>query len=153
MYCVPIVTQWLSHVTGGPSHGVRLDFHNMQSVAIFVFLFVVTAPVCQEILYRGLLVTWLRRVGWKDSAILGVGSLIFGANHFIPLGFVWSAAMVGFGAVLFGLRLRYDSLSPGWLTATYFGLSPDYLDRTCSAARLVVTSQAWWFSRCSDSVS
>jgi hypothetical protein len=29
-----------------------------------------------------------------------MGSLIFGANHFIPLDFVWSAAMVGFGAIL-----------------------------------------------------
>jgi membrane protease YdiL (CAAX protease family) len=124
MYGVPIVTQWLSHVTGGPSHGVRIDIHDAQSIAIFVFLFVVTAPVCEEILYRGLLVTWLRRVGWGDSAVLLVGSLIFGANHLIPLGFVWSAAMVGFGAILFGLRLRYESLSPGWLTHILFNAQP-----------------------------
>ncbi len=124
MYGVPIVTQWLSHVTGSPSHGVRVDVYNMQSVAIFVFLFVVTAPACEEILYRGLLVTWLRRVGWGDSAVLLVGSLIFGANHLIPLGFVWSAAMVGFGAILFGLRLRYESLTPGWLTHILFNAQP-----------------------------
>jgi membrane protease YdiL (CAAX protease family) len=124
MYGVPIVTQWLSYVTGRPSHGIRIDFHEMQSVATFVFLFVVTAPMCEEVLYRGLLVTWLRRVGWRDSAVLLVGSLIFGANHIIPLGFVWSAAMVGFGAILFGLRLRYDSLSPGWLTHILFNSQP-----------------------------
>ena len=124
MYGVAIVTQWLSHVTGSPIHVVRIDVHDMQSVAIFVFLFVVTAPVCEEILYRGLLVAWLRRVGWGDSGVLLAGSLIFGANHFIPLGFVWSVAMVGFGAILFGLRLRYDSLSPGWLTHILFNAQP-----------------------------
>jgi membrane protease YdiL (CAAX protease family) len=125
MYGVPIVTHWLSYVTGSRSHDVRIDFHDTQSVAIFVFLFVVTTPVTEEILYRGLLVTWLRRVGWRGSAILLVGSLIFGANHFIPLGsLVWSAAMVGLGIVLFALRLRYGSLSPAWLAHFLFNAQP-----------------------------
>jgi membrane protease YdiL (CAAX protease family) len=124
MYGVPVVTHWLSYVTGGPSHELRIDFHDTQSVAIFVFLFVVTTPVSEEILYRGLLAAWLRRVGWRDPAILLVGSLIFAANHFIPLGFVWSGAMVGLGAILFALRLRYDSLSPGWLTHILFNAQP-----------------------------
>jgi hypothetical protein len=43
------------------------------------------------ILYCGLLVAWLRRVGWKDSVICLVGSLIFGANHFILLAFVFGS--------------------------------------------------------------
>ncbi|MDE2379973.1 CPBP family intramembrane glutamic endopeptidase [Bradyrhizobium sp.] len=124
MYGVPIVTRWLSHETGGPSHGVRIDFHDAQSVAVYLILFVITAPVCEEILYRGLLVTWLRRIGWSDSAVLLAGSLIFGANHILPLGFVWGVAMVGFGAILFVLRLRYDSLSPGWLTHLLFNAQP-----------------------------
>jgi membrane protease YdiL (CAAX protease family) len=95
--------------------------------------FVATTPVCEEILYRGLLVTWLRRVGWGDSAVLLAGSLIFGANHFIPLSFVWSVAMVGFGAILFGLRPRYDSLSPGWLSV----MSGIGTKRTCRHAHLM----------------
>jgi membrane protease YdiL (CAAX protease family) len=124
MYGVPIATHWLSYVTGGRSQYVRIDFHDTQSVAIFVFLFVVTSPVSEEILYRGLLVAWLRRVGWRDSTILLVGSLIFGANHFIPLGFVWSAAMVGLGTILYALRLRYGSLSPAWLAHILFNAQP-----------------------------
>ena len=120
MYGVAIVTQWLSHVTGSPIHVVRIDVHDPQSVAILVFLFVVTAPVSEEILYRGLLVAWLRRVGWRDSIILIVGSLIFGANHIIPVGFVWGIAMVGLGAILFALRLRYESLTPAWLAHALF---------------------------------
>jgi membrane protease YdiL (CAAX protease family) len=124
MYGVPIVTHWLSYVTGGRSQQVRIDFHATQSVAILVFLFVVTTPVSEEILYRGLRVAWLRRVGWSDSAILRVGSLMFGANHFIPLGFVWSAAMVGLGSILFALRPRYNSLSPAWLAHVLFNAQP-----------------------------
>jgi len=119
-YGVPIVTHWLSSVMGGRSQNIRIDFHDPQSVAILTFLFVVTTPVSEEILYRGLLVVWLRRLGWRDPAIFLVGSLIFGANHFIPLGFVWSAAMVGLGAILFALRLRYGSLTPAWLAHALF---------------------------------
>jgi len=120
MYGVPIVTPWLSSVFGDGSQVVRIEAHDPQSVAILVFLFVVTAPVSEEVLYRGLLVAWLRRVGWRDSIILLVGSLIFGANHIIPVGFVWGVAMVGLGAILFALRLRYESLSPAWLAHALF---------------------------------
>jgi membrane protease YdiL (CAAX protease family) len=124
MYGAPVMVHWLSYITGGRGSGVRIDFHDTQSVAIFAFLFVVTTPVSEEILYRGLLVAWLRRVGWRDTAILLVGGLIFGANHFIPLGFVWSVAMVGLGTILFALRLRYDSLSPAWLAHILFNAQP-----------------------------
>jgi membrane protease YdiL (CAAX protease family) len=117
---VPIVTHWLTHVTGGQSQDVRIDFHDAHSVAIVVFLFVVTTPLSEEILYRGLLVAWLRRLGWRDTTILLLGSLIFGANHIMPLGFVWGLAMVLVGVVLFVLRLRYESLSPAWLAHALF---------------------------------
>jgi membrane protease YdiL (CAAX protease family) len=124
MYGAPVMTHWLSRVTGGQGPEVRINFHDGRSVGIYVLLFVVTAPVCEEILYRGLLVAWLRRVGWRDSAICLAGSLIFGANHWIPLGYVWSAVMVVFGAILYAIRLRHDSLSPGWLAHILFNAQP-----------------------------
>ena len=46
------------------------------------------------------------------------------ANHFIPLGLVWSVAMVGFGAILFAIRLRYGSLTPAWLAHFLFNAQP-----------------------------
>jgi membrane protease YdiL (CAAX protease family) len=70
------------------------------------------------------LVAWLRRAGWRDSAIWLVGSLIFAANHFVPLGFVWAAAMIGLGALLLALRLRYESLAPAWLAHFLFNAQP-----------------------------
>ena len=118
------MTQWLSHETIGRGPEVRIDFHDPQSVAIYVLLFVVTTPVTEEILYRGLLVAWLRRIGWKASAIWLVGSVIFAANHAIPLGSVWAAAMVGLGAILFALRLRYESLAHAWLAHFLFNAQP-----------------------------
>jgi len=125
MYGVPVLTHWLSQLTGGRGPDVRIDFHDPQSVANYLLLFVVTTPLCEEILYRGLLVTWLRRAGWGDFAILLVGSLIFGANHVLPLGLVWGAAMaVVLGAILFALRLRYESLTPAWLAHFLFNAQP-----------------------------
>ncbi len=128
MYGVPAATHWLTYLTGGRSQDVRIDFHDAQSVLTYIFLFVITAPVCEEILYRGLLVGWLRRAGWNVAAILLAGSVLFGANHYLPLGsFVWSVAMVGLGAILYALRLRYDSLSPGWLTHVLFNSQPFFV--------------------------
>jgi membrane protease YdiL (CAAX protease family) len=125
MYGVPVLTHWLSQLTGGRGPDVRIDFDDPQSVAVYLLLFVVTTPLCEEILYRGLLVTWLRRVGWRDPAILLMGSLLFGANHIIPLGLVWGAAMaVVLGAILFALRLRYESLTPAWLAHFLFNAQP-----------------------------
>jgi hypothetical protein len=90
-------------------------------------LFVVTAPLCEEVLYRGLLFDWLRRVGWSDSAVWLAGSLMFGANHLVPLGLVWSIVMVGIGAILFAIRLRYDSLTPAWLAHLLFNAQPFFI--------------------------
>ncbi|MDI4239411.1 CPBP family intramembrane metalloprotease [Bradyrhizobium sp. Arg237L] len=117
---VPIVTHWLTTATGNRSQDIRIDFHDAKSIAIVVFLFVVTTPVTEEILYRGLFVSWLRRVGWQDSNILAFGTVIFAANHIIPLGPVWGAAMILLGLVTYALRLRYESLSPAWLAHALF---------------------------------
>jgi membrane protease YdiL (CAAX protease family) len=122
MYGTSIVIHWVSHLTGGRGPEVRLN--DMPSIVIYLLLFAVTTPLSEEILYRGLLVAWLRRLGWRDSAIWMVGSFLFAANHWIPLGFVWGAGMVVLGAVLFAIRLRYDSLSPAWLTHFLFNAQP-----------------------------
>jgi membrane protease YdiL (CAAX protease family) len=124
VYGAPAMLHGLSQLTGGTGSGVRINFHDAQSVTIYLLLFVITAPMSEEILYRGLLVTWFRRLGWKDSAICLVGSLIFGANHVLPLGFAFAVVMVVFGGLLFALRLRYDSLSPSWLLHFLFNAQP-----------------------------
>jgi len=120
MYGVPIVTQWISEMTSARRLDMQVVAPETRAIAILVFLFVVTTPLCEEILYRGLLVAWLRRAGWGDVPVLLTGSLIFAANHVIPLGFVWSTAMVGLGVILFALRLRYESLTPAWLAHVLF---------------------------------
>ncbi|MBV8849486.1 MAG: CPBP family intramembrane metalloprotease, partial [Methylobacteriaceae bacterium] len=117
-YGAPLITHWLSQATS--SRGPQIRLNNMPSFATYILCFVVTSPVCEEILYRGLLVAWLRRIGWRDAAILLLGSIIFGANHLIPFGLAWSGAMVVFGAMLFAMRLWQGSLVPGWLVHLLF---------------------------------
>ncbi|HLG84419.1 MAG TPA: type II CAAX endopeptidase family protein [Bradyrhizobium sp.] len=125
MYGAPPMTELLSRLIGGggPTQA-RVDFHAPHAAAIYLLLFVITAPLCEEILYRGLLVAWLRRAGWGNPALLVAGSLIFGANHVIPLGLVWSVVMVGLGFILFALRLRFCSLTPAWLAHFLFNAQP-----------------------------
>lgn len=125
MYGAPVATHWLSHITGGGGpEKARIDFHGAHATAIYILLFVITAPLCEEILYRGLLVAWLRRAGFGDPTIWLTGSLLFGANHVLPFGLVWAAVMVGFGAILFAIRLRNNSLTPAWLTHLLFNAQP-----------------------------
>ena len=118
MVGVPFLTRWLSQLSGG--HGPVLPLNDAASLATYAVCVVVTAPVCEEILYRGLLVAWFGRVGWRVPFIWLAGSLLFGASHLLFTGFVWSAAMVLFGAMLFGLRLWRRSLTPGWLAHFLF---------------------------------
>jgi CAAX protease family protein len=113
---------WLSSVTDGPVREFgSISMTPTQSRHIFIF--VVTTPVSEEILYRGLLVGWLRRVGCRRCILL-VGSLIFGANHVIPLGLAFALVMVAVGSIWFALRLRYGSLSPAWLSYFLFNAQP-----------------------------
>jgi len=42
----------------------------------------------------------------------------------IAPGFAWSAVTVVFGAILFAIRLLYDSLSSGWLVHFPFNAQP-----------------------------
>ncbi|QPF83317.1 CPBP family intramembrane metalloprotease [Bradyrhizobium genosp. L] len=124
VYGAPAATHWLSHALGGGGPGVRINLHSPYTTAVYLLVFVITSPLCEEVLYRGLLVAWLRRVGWHDVAIWLVGSLIFGANHVIALGVAWSIVMVAFGAILFALRMRHGSLTPAWLTHLLFNAQP-----------------------------
>jgi membrane protease YdiL (CAAX protease family) len=124
MYSAPAMVHLLSGITGGRGPGVHIDFRDAQSIALYLLLFVISSPFIEETLYRGLLVDWLRRVGWSAPAIWLAGSVLFGANHVLPLGFVWGIVMTGLGAILFSLRLRYESLTPAWLAHVLFNAQP-----------------------------
>jgi membrane protease YdiL (CAAX protease family) len=124
LYGVPVATRFLSDLTGGSGPPIRINFDDPRSISIYVLLFVVTTPLTEEILYRGLLVAWLRCAGWNDLTVAVVGSVLFGANHALPLGPVWAVAMTGLGAILYALRLRFASLTPGWLAHVLFNAQP-----------------------------
>lgn len=56
------------------------------AAAIMMFLYVsLIGPVCEEIIYRGLLWGAVERLGWSRWAAFGLTTVIFAIGHFEPL--------------------------------------------------------------------
>ena len=56
------------------------------AAAIMMFLYVsLIGPVCEEIIYRGLLWGAVERQGWSRWAAFGLTTVIFAIGHFEPL--------------------------------------------------------------------
>ena len=91
--------------------------------AVKAFVFVVLAPLVEELFFRGLLLRSLVRRFGPTTAVV-VSAACFGIAHFTP-GTVGSfvalfAALSGFGAVLAVLVLRYDRLGPALVAHAAF---------------------------------
>lgn len=109
-----VFTQWLAH-----GHVVHQDVtlmgrHVSLGVRLALAVLVVcVAPVVEELIFRGVLLSGLMRymkVGWA----VAVTALVFGCVHLPDFKFAWYAipALVLLGAVLAWLRLRSRSLWP-----------------------------------------
>jgi membrane protease YdiL (CAAX protease family) len=122
MYGAPVVNAFLSQTTHVRSIGYGSNLHHLLPLAAYVLGTVVVPPIGEEILYRGLLVAWFRRLGWPVPVIWLAGSLLFGASHWMRYGLAWSLTMVCFGALLYGIRFWRGSLTPAWLMHTLFNL-------------------------------
>lgn len=109
-----VLTQWLAHgrtlsqdvsVMGGQaSPAIRV---------LLAVLMVCVAPLVEELIFRGVLLSGLMQRMQAGWAIL-VSALVFGLMHLADFGFVWYAipALAGLGVVLAWLRLRSGSLWP-----------------------------------------
>lgn len=67
--------------------GALVDSHRMPvATAIAMFLFVwLIGPVCEEVIYRGLLWGALERLKWGRWAVFGLTTVIFAVSHLEPL--------------------------------------------------------------------
>ena len=81
------------------------------------------APVLEEIIFRGLILTSLER-GMPSWAALLLSAFLFGICHGHP---VWAAYAAIFGVVLGVLALSYRSILPGLLLTS--SISAVYLYR------------------------
>ena len=118
---VPFVTGGVVALTGSRVWDRSFDATaGWWGPALAVFGVLLTAPIAEEVLHRGLLVAWLQRWGWRDGAIWLVGSLVFAAVH-VPL-FGPAGATVAFfvGGVILAVRLWRRSLTPCWLVHLLF---------------------------------
>ncbi len=119
-YGAPLVTHWAGSLIGGGVPNRSLNMHHAPLMALSVFSLLVTAPIAEEVLFRGLLIAWLRRLGWPIWIIWLVGSLAFASIHLRLYGPVWTTTMVFFGAMILAIRLWRNSLTPGWLIHLLF---------------------------------
>lgn len=109
-----VVTQWLAH-----GHQVQQDVSMLgheTSLGLRLALAVMVvgvAPLVEELLFRGVLLSGLMRRMPVSVAVL-VSALVFGCAHVPDFGFAWYAvpALVGLGVVLALLRLGSRSLWP-----------------------------------------
>ncbi len=109
-----VVTQWLAH-----GHEVQQDVSMLgrdTSLGLRLALAVMVvgvAPLVEELLFRGVLLSGLMRRMPVAVAVL-VSALVFGCAHLPDFGFAWYAvpALVGLGVVLALLRLGSRSLWP-----------------------------------------
>ena len=120
-YAAPVIHHWAQSLVGvRPGRGSFAP--PAWTTALVVISTIVTAPLGEEVLFRGLLVFWLRRLGWPSIVIWLVGSLVFAAIHLPTAGPAWSITIFCFGGMLLAIRLWRGSLTPCWLIHLLFNL-------------------------------
>jgi membrane protease YdiL (CAAX protease family) len=81
---------------------------------------IVLAPVAEEVLFRGILYTWIKQSG-RQRLALWVTSVLFAAIHFYPVGFL---SLILLALVLVAIYERSQTLlAPIFLHALFNGLN------------------------------
>jgi len=108
-------SQWVAHRLGAGMLGMRFDLHRDLVLPAVIIWAIVTAPLCEEILFRGLAVAYLRSRGWPVLAVALVPSLAFAAIHLPYFGLGGAIFILPWGVMLIAVRLWRESLTPGWM--------------------------------------
>jgi membrane protease YdiL (CAAX protease family) len=108
-------SQWVAHLLGAPVRGMTFDLHQPSVLAIVVVWAIVTAPICEEILFRGLAVAYLQARGWPAWAVALASCVVFAAIHVPHFGLGLAIFILPWSGILMFLRLWRGSLTPGWM--------------------------------------
>jgi membrane protease YdiL (CAAX protease family) len=111
----PLLSQWFSTLVG--LHGGAARGASPRSTGVLwlaVFSSIISAPFCEEVLFRGLIVAWLRARGVPVWALWLLASLAFAPIHLPAFGLPWTMAVFFWGGMVLAVRLWRDSLTPGW---------------------------------------
>ncbi len=99
---------------GAPSQGVADIAEDSETTVEIIAIFVsvgVLAPIIEEVLYRGMLLSWLRRFMSKWPAII-VSAAVFSGVHLLD----WNARAAVPGLFLIGVVLGWAALRRGDLS-------------------------------------
>lgn len=133
-----LVGELITNLTGQKLEGNTTEILNKDMpsalIIIGVFTALLFAPICEEILFRGLIldgfINTSRKIKFKEGWAIGVSvvlsSVLFGLAHLT--GFTLNTLMTFFVTGLFGawlafIRIRTGSLSLNILTHIFFNLS------------------------------
>ena len=110
------VSQWLARSRlGATMQGMRFDLHAPYALPAMVLATVFAAPFCEEVLFRGLGVAYLRARAWPSWSIIAAMSLAFAAIHLPQFVTAGALFILFWGAMVTAIRLWTDSLTPGLL--------------------------------------
>jgi membrane protease YdiL (CAAX protease family) len=116
LFAIYPFSQWLAHhLFGAGIRGMGFDAHNPWTLSAVVLWAIVSAPFCEEVLFRGLAVAHLRARRWPDWLTGIVVTLGFAAIHLPYFGMGGVSLIVLWGGMLTAVRLWRDHLTPGWM--------------------------------------
>jgi membrane protease YdiL (CAAX protease family) len=123
----PLLSQWFGRWVGWHATVASGANPRYQGVLWLAFIgSVLTAPFCEEVLFRGLIVAWLRARNVPTWALWLLGSLAFAPIHLPAFGLAWTMAVFFWGGMVLAVRLWRDSLTPCWaihlLSNLYFAI-------------------------------
>ncbi len=107
------LSQALTSRLGIPMHGMRYDLADPWNIAALVAWVVVTTPICEEVLFRGLAVGALRSRRWPEWAVALVPTVAYALVHAPYFGWGGAVFILFWGAIPMALRLWRGSLTPG----------------------------------------
>ena len=89
------------------------------NLAVAIIYTVIIAPICEELVFRGLILSSLKDKAPKWAVIIGI-AIIFGLIHSFPIGFIYAFSL---GIVLGWLFYRTGSLVPCIIVHMLFNAS------------------------------
>jgi membrane protease YdiL (CAAX protease family) len=104
---------WFTGLFGSSMQGMRFDIYDpiiLSSVTIWA---VVTAPICEEILFRGLTVQALQSRGFAQGITWLISTAAFAAIHLPYFGVSGMIYIFVWGGVVTSIRLWRKNLTPG----------------------------------------
>ncbi len=110
------VSQWLAWgLFGARMQGMNFNLRTPYAIPAMVLAVVIAAPFCEEVLFRGLGVAYLRARAWPNWSIVAAIALAFAAIHLPHFGAAGALGILFWGAMVTATRLWTDSLTPGLL--------------------------------------